>query len=68
MNCLTALGIGCIMFGVNAFRTMNELIRVRYYFKEHPQSTLSVFLKTQKQVEAFKEKHPDYIYIEEINK
>lgn len=56
------------MYGVNAFRMMNELIRVRYYFKEHPQSTLSVFLKTQQQVDAFKEKHPDYIYIEETAK
>jgi len=47
---------------------MNDLIRVRYYFKEHPQSTLSIFLKNQQQVEAFKQKHPDYIYIEETSK
>lgn len=59
------------MFGVNALnvlKPMNDLIRVRYYFKEHPQSTLSVFLKNQQQVEAFKKKHPDYIYIEETAK
>lgn len=47
---------------------MSDLIRVKYYFKEHPQSTLSVFLKDQKQVEAFKQKHPDYVYIEETVK
>lgn len=43
--------------------TVDELIRVKYYFKEHPNTTLSVFLKTQKQVNAFKENHPDYVYI-----
>ena len=44
---------------------MEDLIRVKYYFKEHPNTTLSVFLKTQEQVEYYKTKHPNYIYIEE---
>jgi len=43
---------------------MKDLIQVKYYFKEHPNTTLSVFLKTNEQVEAFKAKHPDYVYIE----
>lgn len=37
------------------------MIRVKYYYKEHPNTTLSVFLKTEEQVEAFKAKHPDYV-------
>ena len=41
---------------------MEDLIRVKYYFKEHPNTTLSVFLKTQEQVDAFKIKHPNYVY------
>jgi hypothetical protein len=40
-----------------------DLIRVKYYFKEHPNTTLSVFFKTQEQAEAFKSKHPDYVYV-----
>ena len=43
---------------------MENLIQVKYYFKEHPNTTLSVFLKTTEQVEAFKAKHPDYVYVE----
>jgi hypothetical protein len=43
---------------------MENLIQVKYYFKEHPNTTLSVFLKTEEQVEAFKAKHPDYVYVE----
>jgi len=43
---------------------MENLIQVKYYFKEHPNTTLSVFLKTREQVEAFKAKHPDYVYVE----
>jgi hypothetical protein len=46
---------------------MEDLIRVKYYFKEHPNTTLSVFLKTREQVEAYKSKHPNYVYIEESN-
>ena len=41
------------------------MIRVKYYFKEHPNTTLSVFLKTEKEVESFKAKHPNYVYIGE---
>jgi hypothetical protein len=44
---------------------MENLIRVKYYFREHPNTTLSVFLKTQEQVESYKAKHPNYVYIEE---
>ena len=47
-----------------SLRDMKDLIQVKYYFKEHPNTTLSVFLKTNEQVEAFKAKHPDYVYIE----
>jgi hypothetical protein len=46
---------------------MENLIRVKYYFKEHPNTTLSVFLKTQEQVESYKAKHPNYVYVEESN-
>jgi len=41
------------------------MIRVKYYFKEHPNTTLSVFLKTEEQVKEFKAQHPDYVYVEE---
>jgi hypothetical protein len=47
-----------------SLRDMENLIQVKYYFKEHPNTTLSVFLKTQDQVDAFKAKHPDYVYVE----
>ena len=47
-----------------SLRDMKDLIQVKYYFKEHPNTTLSVFLKTNEQVEAFKAKHPDYVYVE----
>ena len=46
---------------------MKNLIQVKYYFKEHPKTTLSIYLETQEQVEAFKTKHPDYVYITENN-
>jgi hypothetical protein len=42
----------------------NDLIQVKYCFKEHPNTTLSVFLKTEEQVDAFKKKHPNYVYVE----
>ena len=47
-----------------SLRDMENLIQVKYYFKEHPNTTLSVFLKTEEQVQAFKAKHPDYVYVE----
>ena len=46
---------------------MTNLIQVKYYFKEHPKTALSIYLKTQEQVEACKTKHPDYVYITENN-
>jgi hypothetical protein len=44
---------------------MENLIQVKYYFKEYPNTTLSVFLKNEEQVEAFKAKHPNYVYVGE---
>lgn len=44
---------------------MENLIQVKYYFKEYPNTALSVFLKTEEQVDAFKAKHPDYVYVGE---
>ena len=44
---------------------MNDLIQLRYYYKEHPNTTLSVYLKTQEQIDSFKSKHPNYVYIGE---
>ena len=41
------------------------MISVKYYYKEHPNTTLSVFLKTEEQVESFKSKHPNYVYLGE---
>ena len=41
-----------------------KMIQVKYYFKEHPKTSLSVFLKDQKEVDAFKQKHPNYVYVE----
>lgn len=46
---------------------MKNLIQVKYSFKEHPKTTLSIYLKTQEQVEAFKKKYPEYVYITENN-
>ena len=31
-----------------------KMIQVKYYFKEHPKTSLSVFLKTEEQVKASK--------------
>ena len=41
------------------------MIRVKYYYKEYPNTTLSVFLKTEEQVKDFKAKHPNYVYVGE---
>lgn len=41
-----------------------KMIRVKYYFKEHPKTSLSVFLKSQQEVDAFKQQHPNYVYVE----
>ena len=48
-----------------SLRDMENLIQVKYYFKEHPNTTLSVFLKTEEQVTAFKSKNPNYVYVGE---
>ena len=47
---------------------MEDLIRVKYYFKEHPNTTLSVFLKTQEQVEAYKSKNPIMFILKRVIK
>tara|TARA_B100000287_G_scaffold146164_1_gene137902 strand:- start:4299 stop:4442 length:144 start_codon:yes stop_codon:yes gene_type:complete len=39
-------------------------IRLKYYFKENPSRALSIYLKDQTEVEAFKRKHPDVVYLE----
>lgn len=44
---------------------MENHIQVKYYFKEHPNTTLSVFLRNEEQVLAFKTKNPNYVYISE---
>ena len=46
---------------------MKNLIKVKYYFKEYPNTALSIYLETQEQVEEFKTKHPDYVYATENN-
>ena len=45
----------------------NNPIRVRYSFKEYPNTTLSVFFKTREQVDAFKKKHPYYVYEDSLS-
>ena len=46
---------------------MKNLIQVKYYFKEYPNTALSIYLETKEQVEEFKTKHPDYVYATENN-
>jgi len=42
---------------------MENLIEVKYQFKEHQNAVLFKFFKTEEQVNAFKEQHPDYVFI-----
>ena len=35
-----------------------KMIQVKYYFKEHPKTSLSVFLKTEEQVKETQRKTP----------
>ena len=45
--------------------TMNDdLIQVKYSFKEYPTTTLYKFFKTEEQVDIFKKKNPNYVYVE----
>ena len=39
------------------------MIKVKYQLKENSSATLFKFFKTEKQVNAFKEQHPDYVFI-----
>ena len=68
LTCLQMVS-GCVILlkvmKNKSLRDMKDLIQVKYYFKEHPNTTLSVFLKTVEQVEAFKANHPDYVYVGE---
>jgi hypothetical protein len=43
----------------------DNFIQVKYHFKEHPESTLSLYFKTEKQVTEFKNNHPDFVYLDE---
>ena len=45
----------------------DNLIRVNFYYKDHPQTKLSVFLKNKLQVEEYKKKHPNVVYLEQEN-
>ena len=68
LTCLQMVSGSVILLKVmknKSLRDMKDLIQVKYYFKEHPNTTLSVFLKTIEQVEAFKANHPDYVYVGE---
>jgi hypothetical protein len=39
------------------------MIKVSYQYPGHPQTNLFVFLKTQEQVDAFKKKYSNYIFM-----
>ena len=42
---------------------MENLIKLKYKFKDHQNAVLYKFFKTEEQVNTFKEQHPDYIYL-----
>ena len=42
---------------------MENLIKVKYQFKDHSNSTLFKFFKTQEEVNAFRLKNPNYVFI-----
>jgi hypothetical protein len=42
---------------------MSNLIEIKYQYKEHSNSVLRKFFKTEEQVNSFKKQHPDYIYL-----
>jgi hypothetical protein len=42
---------------------MENLIEVKYQFKQHKNSVLTKFFKTQEQVNAFKQQNPNYVYL-----
>ena len=39
------------------------MIKLNYYIKEFPNTTLFKFFKTEEAVEMFKSQHPDYVFI-----
>ena len=39
------------------------MIKLNYYIKEFPNTTLFKFFKTEDEVEMFKSQHPDYVFI-----
>lgn len=44
-----------------------DFIQLRYCFKEFPKTTLSVYLKDLKEVEKYKEAHPNYMFLGTVN-
>jgi hypothetical protein len=44
---------------------MKNLIKVKYQFKDYSNSTLFKFFKTQEEVNSFKLKNPNYVFIGE---
>jgi len=42
---------------------MRNLIEVKYQYAEHSNTVLCKFFKTQQQIDSFKNKYPDYIYL-----
>lgn len=42
--------------------TNDTMIKVKYKFKEYPNSTLSKLFKTEEQVEIFKSQNSHYIF------
>jgi hypothetical protein len=39
------------------------MIKVKYYLKEFPNTTLFKFFRTEEAVEMFKSQNPDYVFI-----
>ena len=39
------------------------MIKLNYYIKEFPNTTLFKFFKTEEAVEMFKSQHSDYVFI-----
>ena len=39
------------------------MIKLNYYIKEFPSTTLFKFFKTEEEVEMFKSQNPEYVFI-----
>jgi len=42
---------------------MENLIELRYQFKQYQNLVLRKFFKTKEQVDSFKDQHPNYVYL-----